>query len=115
MSSWGAAPAKGRIFRCARCCDPLAFLPHRRVRLSQEEASAVGRRITVHVHASPDCRCAGARHWDAIGCQCSPPSPVWRDDGVHCARCNGQIEWATCRPAVPVWRGDGIQPVAATG
>lgn len=106
MSTWGAIPAKGRIWRCGGCCEPLTFVSHRRMRLAADEQANILRRRTDHAAASPGCRCAQPMQCDAIGCLCPRPSSVVRDDGVYCALCNGQVEWMACRPPTSIWRGD---------
>ena len=106
MTTWGnQPPSKGRLWRCGKCCDPLVFVPHRRIRLAPQDMAEIQRRRDQHMQASQDCRWTQPSICEAVGCNCEKPSAVWRDDGIYCALCNGQVEWAACLPPAAIWRG----------
>jgi hypothetical protein len=116
MSSWGSVPAKGKLYSCAECGEPLLFVGHRRLRLSPQEEGSLCGRMNAHAAASPGCACCGPPDCfdDVQACNCPAPSVVRRQDGIHCALCDGTVEWTACRPPAVLWRG-WPQQCAATG
>ena len=109
MSSWGkgAKATKGKLYACAECGEPLLFVQHRKLRLSPNEEESVCARMKAHVAASPCCACSGPPDCfdDAQACNCPIPAPLQRADGIHCALCEGTVEWTACRPPAKLWRG----------
>jgi hypothetical protein len=93
VTAWGVVPARGRLQFCGTCGSTITFgEKHRRGPAADAEAKRVTTAVQEHFRGSPSCQTGGTFGGREIAaCRCERRIVVPREDGLFCARCEGQV------------------------